>query len=89
MSKFNLGKIVATPTALEAVPNSEILVSLTLHQAGEWGPAVTYARESGGLYGISSQWCSRIPFGFVYEDREFETGPRGALHRISVEEATG
>jgi hypothetical protein len=34
---FSLGRIVATPGALEAVDNSRILECLQLHARGDWG----------------------------------------------------
>ena len=34
---FRVGRIVATPNALEKVSNEEILVALQRHQAGDWG----------------------------------------------------
>jgi hypothetical protein len=34
---FPLGQIVATPAALESVPNDDILMALGRHQAGDWG----------------------------------------------------
>lgn len=35
--KFPLGRIVATPGALAAVPNDELLAALTRHHQGDWG----------------------------------------------------
>ena len=34
---FPLGKVAATPGALEAIPAKEICRSLSRHQAGDWG----------------------------------------------------
>jgi hypothetical protein len=54
MSKFSLGRIVATPNALAAVPNPEILTSLARHHAGEWGeldPEDHAANESALKHG--------------------------------------
>jgi hypothetical protein len=35
--KFPLGRIVATPNALDNVPNDEILFALGRHSQGDWG----------------------------------------------------
>ncbi|HEY4258306.1 MAG TPA: hypothetical protein VGM66_13920 [Candidatus Udaeobacter sp.] len=35
--KFPLGHIVATPNALNTVPNDEILTALARHVRGDWG----------------------------------------------------
>ena len=34
---FSLGQIVATPNALEQVPNLDIMQALARHQRGDWG----------------------------------------------------
>jgi len=36
-AKFRLGRIVATPNALEAIQHEDILAAITRHQAGDWG----------------------------------------------------
>ncbi|MGH7866171.1 MAG: type I restriction endonuclease subunit M, partial [Candidatus Dormibacteraceae bacterium] len=36
-AKLRLGRIVATPNALNNVPNDDILAGITRHQAGDWG----------------------------------------------------
>ena len=36
-AKFLLGRIVATPSVLESVPNLEILSALERHVRGDWG----------------------------------------------------
>lgn len=36
-SKFSLGKILATPSALKEIPGDEILTALSRHVRGEWG----------------------------------------------------
>lgn len=36
-ARFCLGQIVATPNALEHIPNNEILVALGRHSRGDWG----------------------------------------------------
>ena len=35
--KFELGKTVATPNALAAIPHDEILLGLARHVQGDWG----------------------------------------------------
>jgi hypothetical protein len=37
VAKFRIGRIVATPHALEVIPNNDIQVGITRHQAGDWG----------------------------------------------------
>jgi hypothetical protein len=36
-AKFHLGRIVATPHALETIPSEDILAGIARHQAGDWG----------------------------------------------------
>jgi len=36
-SKFQLGRLVATPNALEHIPGPEILTALQRHMIGDWG----------------------------------------------------
>ena len=35
--KFDLGQLVATPNAIDSIPNDEILAALSRHIRGEWG----------------------------------------------------
>jgi hypothetical protein len=35
--KFHLGRLVATPNALEQIPSPEILSALSRHVQGDWG----------------------------------------------------
>lgn len=37
LARFRLGRIVATPNALEHLTQDDILVGITRHQAGDWG----------------------------------------------------
>lgn len=37
VAKFRLGRIVATPHALEVIPNEDILRAIIRHQSGDWG----------------------------------------------------
>jgi len=34
---FRLGRIMATPNALQSIPNEDILRAMQRHQAGDWG----------------------------------------------------
>ncbi len=36
-AKFELGQVVATPNALELIPQNEILKAIVRHQSGDWG----------------------------------------------------
>jgi hypothetical protein len=36
-SKFPFGRLVATPNALNQIPNDEILCALARHARGDWG----------------------------------------------------
>lgn len=36
-TKLALGRLVATPGVLEAIPNDEMLAALRRHTAGDWG----------------------------------------------------
>lgn len=38
--------------------------------------------EGGAFAGIEFKVCPKLPPDHIYEDREFDTGPRGALHKI-------
>lgn len=44
--------------------------------------------EGGAFAGVQFKVCPAIPPDLIYEDREFETGPRGALHRLPSERFT-
>lgn len=35
--RFSLGQLVATPNAINSIPNDEILVALSQHIRGDWG----------------------------------------------------
>ena len=35
--KFLLGRVVATPKALNTIPSDEILLALSRHERGDWG----------------------------------------------------
>jgi hypothetical protein len=37
VTKFPFGELVATPNALQNIPNEEILLSINRHVRGDWG----------------------------------------------------
>ena len=43
---FRLGRIVATPNALQSIPNEDILKAIQQHQAGDWGNLDSEDRNS-------------------------------------------
>ena len=43
---FRLGHIVATPNALQSIPNKDILKAIQRHQAGDWGNLDSEDRNS-------------------------------------------
>jgi len=80
-TKFSLGQIVATPSALEEIPNEEILAALTRHVQGDWGEldpedqkSNERALEQGGRL-FSAYWSIRkIKFWIITEaDRSATT----------------
>ena len=48
-AKFPLGRLVATPNALENIPNPEILSALQRHLTGDWGDMDEHDREENEL----------------------------------------
>ena len=48
-AKFPLGRLVATPNALEHIPNPEILAALQRHLTGDWGDVDEHDREENEL----------------------------------------
>jgi hypothetical protein len=44
--KFPLGRIVATPNALDHIPNEEILSAVSRHVQGDWGTLDTEDRNA-------------------------------------------
>lgn len=48
-AKFPLGRLVATPNALESIPNDEILVALRRHLVGDWGQMTVHDWEANEL----------------------------------------
>lgn len=43
---FRLGRIVATPNALQSIPNEDVLKAIQRHQAGDWGSLDSEDRNS-------------------------------------------
>ena len=43
---FRLGRIVATPNALQSIAQEDILMGIKRHQAGDWGDLETADREA-------------------------------------------
>lgn len=48
-AKFPLGRLVATPNALEHIPNPDILAALQRHLTGDWGDMDEHDREENEL----------------------------------------
>lgn len=48
-AKFPLGRLVATPNALEHIPNPEILAALQRHLTGDWGDVDEHDRQENEL----------------------------------------
>ena len=67
--KFLLGRIVATPNALNKIPNDEILTALSRHVRGDWGtldPEDVEANEQALLNGgrLFSSYGSKLDVKF-------------------------
>ena len=43
---FRLGRIVATPNAIQSITQDDILVGIQRHQAGDWGDLTNDDRET-------------------------------------------
>src|SRR5260370_8411607 len=68
-AKFPFGQIVATPNALNQIPNEEVLSALSRHAQGDWGTmdledlvANERALAKGGRLFSSYKSLSGIPF---------------------------
>ena len=48
-AKFPLGRLVATPNALEQIPHPAILAALQRHMTGDWGDVDEHDREENEL----------------------------------------
>ena len=79
--KFSLGQIVATPNALAAIPNDEVLNALSRHVRGDWGTldaedlnANERALRSGGRLFSSYHSSQNVKFWIITEcDRSVTT----------------
>lgn len=80
-AKFPLGRIVATPNALNSIPNEEILRALCCHVQGDWGTldkedwnANERALLQGGRLFSAYQSSRNIKFWIITEhDRSVTT----------------
>jgi hypothetical protein len=77
---FDLGKIVSTPTALEAVPREEISTALSRYAQGDWGElddddkiANKRAFETGGRLLSAYKTKSGTKFWIITEADRFVT----------------
>lgn len=48
-AKFRLGRIVATPNALNHITNEDILAAIGRHQAGDWGDVDSHDHAANDL----------------------------------------
>lgn len=62
--KFSLGRIVATPNALEALAGDDILLALGRHARGDWGDVGEDDRRENEL-----SLTARLRLFSVYHDR--------------------
>jgi hypothetical protein len=72
--KFLLGVIVATPNALDKIPNEEILNALSRHVRGDWGTldaedagANENALQKGGRLFSAYQSIQNVKFWIITE----------------------
>lgn len=77
---FDMGRIVSTPSALEAVPADEIVEALRRHSQGDWGELdledqLTNKRafESGGRLLSAYTTKSGTKFWIITEANHFAT----------------
>ena len=79
--KFSLGQIVATPNALNQIPNDEILNAVSRHVRGDWGTldaedlqSNERALRSGGRLFSSYLSSQNVKFWIITEhDRSVTT----------------
>ena len=48
-AKFPLGRLVATPNALQTIPAEELLAALRQHATGDWGQMTVHDWEANEL----------------------------------------
>ena len=81
IARFRLGRIVATPNALNHIPNDDILCAIQRHQAGEWGEVDDHDRQAndcavahGGRLVSVYYSVTRVKFWLITEaDRSVTT----------------
>lgn len=79
--KFSLGQVVATPNALNQIPNDEILTALSRHVRGDWGTldvedlhSNERALQKGGRLFSAYHSSQKIKFWIITEaDRSVTT----------------
>ena len=80
-AKFPLGQTVATPNALNRIPNEEILSAMSRHVQGDWGTldaedreANEHALQTGGRLFSQYHSIQNIKFWIITEaDRSVTT----------------
>ena len=78
---FSLGQLVATPNAINSIPNDEILFALARHTQGDWGTldkedwnANEHALRHGGRLFSAYHSTQNIKFWIITEcDRSVTT----------------
>ena len=81
LAKFSLGQLVATPNALNRIPNDEIVSALSRHVRGEWGDLDSHdlnanenALKHGGRLFSEYHSTDKIKFWIITEaDRSVTT----------------
>ena len=81
IARFRLGRIVATPNALNHIPNDDILFAIQRHQSGEWGEVDDHDRQAndcavahGGRLVSVYYSAARVKFWLITEaDRSVTT----------------
>jgi len=78
--KFPLGRIVATPAALAAIPDDEIQAALRRHHAGDWGDIGEHDRQENERslregFRRLSVYCTKagVKFYIITEDDRSHT----------------
>ena len=77
--KFSLGRVVATPNALEAISGEEMAKALARHAAGDWGECGREDWQENEL----SLWLDGIPLYAAGAPLEFDD--RALSERIRSE----
>jgi hypothetical protein len=80
-AEFSIGRIVATPNALDHIPNDEILRAMSRHVQGDWGTldaedwnANERALEHGGRLFSAYETATSVKFWIITEaDRSATT----------------